>query len=160
MVIWFESQTSCLRRYFSFLQEQIKDININRVGEGWAYYLFHCILFPCNTFTSKINEQGEALCKCFFCLFGDLKYRWGKRQKRSGIDYLYKLVHAHMYIIIYLLWWCDAFHDVTCTGGDMIVVSKGHNNTSSRCGSRRCGWCMCVCVCACVSCGSMCLMHS
>ena len=123
----------------------------NRVGEGWAYYLFHCVRFPCNTFTSKINEQGEALCKCFWVLLfgGDLKYRWGKRQKRPGIDYLYILVHAHMYIIIHLLWWCDAFHDVTCTGGDMIVVSKGHNNTSSRCGSCRCGWCMCMCVCVC-----------
>jgi hypothetical protein len=90
----------------------------NRVGEGWAYYLFHCVRFPCNTLTSKINEQGEALCRCFgFLLFG------------------------------------GAFHDVTYTGGDMIVVSKGHNNTSSRCGSCRCGWCMCICVCVCVSSG-------
>jgi hypothetical protein len=53
-----------LGSYFLFLQEQIKYIIIIiRLGEGWAYYLFHCILFPCNTFTSKINEQGEALCK-------------------------------------------------------------------------------------------------
>jgi hypothetical protein len=32
----------------------------------------------------------------------------------------------------------------------MIVVSKGHNNTSSRYGNRRCGWCIYVCVCVCV----------
>ena len=56
----------------------------------------------------------------------------------------------HTYNISFMMMWCIPWCDVY--DGDMIVVSKRHNNTSSRCGSRRCGWCMCVCmyVCVCV----------
>ncbi len=48
--------------------------------------------------------------------------------------------NIHIYIYTYIHMYDD----------DMIVVSKRHNNTSSRCGSRRCEWCVCVCVCVCV----------
>ena len=50
----------------------------------------------------------------------------------------------HTYNISFMMMWCIPWCDVY--DGDMIVVSKRHNNTSSRCGSRRCGWCMCVCM--------------
>ena len=39
------------------------------------------------------------------------------------------------FLYIYSVWWCEVFHDVTWCDvydGDTIVVSKRHNNTSSR----------------------------
>jgi hypothetical protein len=100
---------------------------------------------------SNVNETDEdALWHISWCVFTQ-KYQDALRHIVYEMYLMYECICNNIsFVRMWRLPWCDVYD------GDMIVDSKGHINTSSRCGSRRCGYliyiyiCLCLCVFVCV----------